>query len=415
MKRLLRALGLVLVAASALALPSPAAAQENPPPTGEILNGASNFEPFSSNITCPTPNEGSLDYTISGVALGPYPGTFTETGRIEISGGTVTFFSAHFTIVSGDTTIEGTKSGPITFRGVAACQENHPDLPPGGHFLHAGPFDARYQLTITSPLGTTSYSGPVANDFDFLGGTIRNGSSQEILTAAQPGGEPGQPATVVLTPPTAVNEVGQSHTVTGDVQTAEGSPSPGVRVLFTVSGSVNTTGSCTTDSSGLCSFTYQGPELPGTDAITGCADSNGNGAVDPGEPCGAASKVWILPASTPGQVTGGGYVNDATLAGEVSFGFNAQSTGGLVKGNCNVIDHGTGQHVKCLNVTALVQTPTHATFFGEATVDGVATNYRIDVDDLGEPGGGRDTFKIQTDSGFAAAGVLTRGNVQIHS
>ena len=415
MTRFLHALGLALVAALALALPSTAGADAaNPPPMGEILNGTANSPPFSSTITCPTPNNGRLEYTISGIALGPYPGTFTESGTIEIGGGTVTSFSAQFTIVSGDTTIQGTKGGPISFRGVATCAENHPDLPPGGNFLHAGPFDARYEATITSPAGTTTYSGPAANDFDFLSGSISSGSSQEILTAAEPGPGPGEPATVLVTPTTAVNQVGTSHTVTADVQTASGSPSAGVAVLFTVSGAVNTSGSCTTDANGQCSFTYQGPLAPGADAIQACADSNGNGTADPGEPCGAASKVWTLPASTPGQVTGGGYLPDATLAGLVSFGFNAQSSGGGVKGNCNVIDHGTGQHLKCLDVTTLVQTPTHATFFGEATVDGVATNYRIDVDDLGEPGVWRDTFKIQTDGGFAAAGVLTGGNIQIH-
>jgi hypothetical protein len=34
------------------------------------------------------------------------------------------------------------------------------------------------------------------------------------------------------------------------------------------------------------------------------------------------------------------------------------------------------------------------------------------VDDFGEPGIGRDTFKIQTDAGYTAAGVLTAGNIQ---
>ena len=60
-----------------------------------------------------------------------------------------------------------------------------------------------------------------------------------------------------------------------------------------------------------------------------------------------------------------------------------------------------------------VVTPTHATFFGQATIDGEATNYRIDVDDLGERGLA-DTFKIQTNSGYTAAGTLRGGNIQIH-
>jgi len=62
----------------------------------------------------------------------------------------------------------------------------------------------------------------------------------------------------------------------------------------------------------------------------------------------------------------------------------------------------------------LAQSGTHATFFGHGTVDGTPTAYRIDVDDLGEPGAGHDTFELQTGTGYTIAGVLARGNVQIH-
>lgn len=118
-------------------------------------------------------------------------------------------------------------------------------------------------------------------------------------------------------------------------------------------------------------------------------------------------------APTAGHVTGGGYVGDVVNQW-VSFGFTAKSDGSTVKAQCSVMDHSTGTHVKCLGATLLAQTATHATFVGEARVDGVLTSYRIDVDDFGEPGTGIDTFKIQTDSGFLAAGVLGGGNIQIH-
>ena len=60
------------------------------------------------------------------------------------------------------------------------------------------------------------------------------------------------------------------------------------------------------------------------------------------------------------------------------------------------------------------QWPTHATFFGNATVDGAPTTYRIDVDDLSQPGAGGDSFKLQTGSGYTVGGVLVRGDIQIH-
>jgi hypothetical protein len=49
----------------------------------------------------------------------------------------------------------------------------------------------------------------------------------------------------------------------------------------------------------------------------------------------------------------------------------------------------------------------------ESFVNGVPTTYRIDVDDLGEPGQDRDTFSITTATGYTASGPVTKGNIQI--
>jgi hypothetical protein len=113
-------------------------------------------------------------------------------------------------------------------------------------------------------------------------------------------------------------------------------------------------------------------------------------------------------------VTGGGQAPNGAVTDQIAFGFNAKSDASGVKGNCNVVDPSANTQIKCLDVRTLVQSGTHVTLFGSATVNGAATNYRIDVDDLGEPGRGGDTFRVQTSSGYAAGGVLTQGNVQIH-
>ncbi len=220
----------------------------------------------------------------------------------------------------------------------------------------------------------------------------------------------------LLSPTASVNPVGTDHTVTATVTNASGGSVTNATVLFTVSGSTTTSGSCTTDAMGQCDFTYTGPQLPGADVIVGCADSNNNGMTDTGEPCGEAIKAWILPASTPDKVTGGGYILDPGDNEKVSFGFNAQSTSSGLKGNCTVVDAAPVRNVKvkCLTVTSLVQTATHATFFGRAEVNGVATDYLIDVDDNAEPGKGHDTFRIVTGSGYSAAGILDGGNIQVH-
>jgi len=119
--------------------------------------------------------------------------------------------------------------------------------------------------------------------------------------------------------------------------------------------------------------------------------------------------ITTEPLNAPGHATGGGQV-----PADSSFGFAAKSDASGMKGNCTVIDRAAAAKVKCLDVTFFSQTGTHATFAGHATVNGTATTYRIDVDDLGEPGAGQDTFKIVAGS-YSAGGTLTEGNVQIHS
>jgi hypothetical protein len=219
---------------------------------------------------------------------------------------------------------------------------------------------------------------------------------------------------VALSPPSGVDSVGTTHTVTATAS-AGGQAVPGATILFTVQGSVSTSGSCTTAANGQCNFTYTGPQLPGADIITATADNNHNGVADTGEPAGQATEAWVLPTSTPGQVTGGGQLA-SSASGHVAFGFTAQSTDKGSKGECTVVDStGADTKVKCTDVTALVQSDNKATFFGDATVNGVATTYRIDVVDNAEPGAGQDTFNIQTASGYSAGGVITNGNIQVHN
>ncbi|MGB2874581.1 MAG: post-COAP-1 domain-containing protein [Gaiellaceae bacterium] len=106
------------------------------------------------------------------------------------------------------------------------------------------------------------------------------------------------------------------------------------------------------------------------------------------------------------KTTGGG-----RIAPDVSFGFVAMRNN--LQGNCSVDDHTLDVHVKCLDVTSYGQFGNQATFTGHAAVDGVATTYRIHVEDGGEPGAGVDTFTIQTQNGYSASGPLTAGNVQV--
>ena len=282
-------------------------------------------------------------------------------------------------------------------------------------------FTSYYTAKIVSPSGTSWVTGLTTGQFGTVISSpiygnppIPRADFVEYFYSSEPTDPPPGPASVTLTPPNAVNPVGTSHTVTATVNNAAGGPVQDSSVLFNVQGSVTTSGSCTTNASGQCSFTYAGPLLPGADIITGCADSNSHGTANAGEPCGQATKAWVLPTSTPGQVTGGGQL-PVTGTGQIAFGFTAQNTNNGVKGECTVVDTtGADTKIKCTDATVLVQSATQATFFGNATINGVATTYRIDVTDNGEPGADHDTFAIHTASGYSASGTIAKGNIQIH-
>jgi hypothetical protein len=255
-----------------------------------------------------------------------------------------------------------------------------------------------------------TYTGPTApgsdtiNAFADSNGNTTQDTGEPTATAAKTW-VAGPPASLVLAPATSTNPVGTSHTVTATVADTFGNLISGAVVNFTVTGSVSTTGHCTTLTSGQCTFTYTGPVLPGADLITGVVGSAG--------PTATAMKTWILPASTPGLVTGGGQI--VTSSGNtVAFGFVANHTTRNVKGECNVISLSPRRMIKCVDVSTIVVSGNTATFYGHA-VDSVAggTTFVIRVVDNGEPGTA-DTFSITTASGFSASGTLSGGNIQVH-
>jgi hypothetical protein len=126
---------------------------------------------------------------------------------------------------------------------------------------------------------------------------------------------------------------------------------------------------------------------------------------DADEPAASVTKEWVLPTSTPGQAIGGGQVG--ALALDMSF----KSDKGGLKGTCSIVLGKTT--IKCLTVTAYVQTGNTATIYGDALINGSPTVYKITVTDNGRPGAGADVFRIETSSGFNGGGLLTAGNLQV--
>jgi hypothetical protein len=122
------------------------------------------------------------------------------------------------------------------------------------------------------------------------------------------------------------------------------------------------------------------------------------------------TKTYVAAETTPCSVTGGGYID---TAGRKSFGLNARTSGSDARGHVNYVDHTTGLHVSSLEVTSVVCAGTSATIRGTASTSAGPQLFRVDVNDLGEPGR-TDTFSIQlAPSGYTAAGTLAGGNVQV--
>jgi hypothetical protein len=249
--------------------------------------------------------------------------------------------------------------------------------------------------------------------------------------------QPGDPATLVLTPKESENEVGTKHCVKAEVRDAFGNPTPDELVRFDVEGAseqdanpADEDGSDTTDEFGNAEFCYAGPDLPGADTIHAYADNDGDGTQDANETAqDTATKTWIFPASTPGcEVTihDGGWI--LTLTGSKgSFGGNArvEADGAITRGQLSYQDHSTLTPITfhSIQVMAIVcRSETggqSADIYGTGRVNGVGpVDFRIRVSDRGEPGSapGPDTYQIITAvyTSGPEDNPLQGGNIQIH-
>jgi hypothetical protein len=116
-------------------------ASAKPPPFPATLGGESfSGLPTFSNEVCNPNGTSTFDYSVSGVASGPYAGTFTETGSVsvtpqtiqqsigvplgtlEYSSGSLASLNATFTIQSSAGSVTGTKTLTVSGNGNAACQ-----------------------------------------------------------------------------------------------------------------------------------------------------------------------------------------------------------------------------------------------------------------------------------------------------
>jgi hypothetical protein len=283
------------------------------------------------------------------------------------------------------------------------------------------------RITDDDGQATFCYTGTVAGE-DVIR-AVADANDDGTFAATEPNGaatktyEPGAPATLELSPKTAVNTVDDTHCVTATVRDEFGNPVPGVTVRFDVRGSTEAGGVRTTGRNGEAEFCYQGPPLPGADTITAYADLDRDGTQDAGEPFDVASKVWALPPSTElceVKITNGGWIVAAN-GDRASFGGNAKSDEDAnVSGQEQYTDHGPAEPLKVHSIAILAITcsdnRTEATIYGTAKINGEGEhNFRIRVRDGGEPSGRGDMYGILLDTGYySGEQPLRGGNVQIH-
>jgi len=202
------------------------------------------------------------------------------------------------------------------------------NLDPNGTSFWAGDFGTNNFYRFNMATGAVEV-GPIAS-----GGVLFGLCLKGEITAAV--------GNIVLTPPTAQNEAGTSHTVTATV-TSAGNPLPGELVSFSVIAGPNTgevsnpnTGECsansdcTTDSNGQVSWTYTSNGSAGTDTIQACFNDAGT------TKCATAEKTWIVSnADLSITKTGPAFVQSG---GSITYNITVQNAGPANASNVMVND-----------------------------------------------------------------------------
>jgi len=316
----------------------------------------------------------SLSLSVFALALAPVAsgqvGGPTLQGETVIS--TLGFASNTFTFATECDNPDGTASASIHATGVAT-----------------GPYPGTFEETVDVTLGAPGAGGArpllsaVASFRIDSGTTVITGTKQLDPAVA------GQVGTCATTERPDASRPGETCRQTGI------RVDPRLRYSATIATATGTT----TDSGRAEASVF-------TSETRGCTDIGDNDQ-------GQLNEVFVLSdqlASTPGKAAGGGRL----LGQPVSFAFFARADrSGATQGTCLVFDDATDTRIRCLDVATYIQVGNRAVFTGRARVNGTETTYRIEVVDNGEPGAGRDTFTISTDSGFVATGVLAFGNIQV--
>lgn len=121
-----------------------------------------------------------------------------------------------------------------------------------------------------------------------------------------------------------------------------------------------------------------------------------------------------------GDITGGGWIS-ITGDPKATFGITGQypNSSNTAKGNVEYQDHKTNLNIKSIQIKTVSTTydKKKGAITGLAQVNGAGSYpFEIYVEDNGEPGKGKDVFKISLPTyPYSNEAVLSGGNIQIHS
>ena len=138
--------------------------------------------------------------------------------------------------------------------------------------------------------------------------------------------------------------------------------------------------------------------------------------------CSGASCISV-PLNTPGRAHGGGQaagqlaeftiLEGTSVGGRAQFSFDVSYVRGAPAptGSVHFRDRDSGTRVDATAIDTLTIEGPRATITGRATVDGQAgVAFFLEVEDLGKSA---DSFRLVTATGYAALGVVDKGNVKV--
>ena len=139
-------------------------------------------------------------------------------------------------------------------------------------------------------------------------------------------------------------------------------------------------------------------------------------------PCDGAGCL-VRPTNTPGRAKGGGQapgeaaelsiLSGPSKGGKATFGLDVTYLAGQAApaGKLTFNDKTSGRKVEATSIESLTIAGAQASITGRATVDGVpGISFFVEVEDVGKEA---DAFRIVLGDGWAAGGVLLKGNVEV--